>query len=346
MPRHDTALVLVNLGSPDAPTAKAVREYLFQFLHDYRVIDTSRWIWCPILHGIVLRVRPPKVAKAYESIWHEPEHLESIDGTEAPLVRITRAQAQGLAERLGCRVDVAMRYGNPSIPDLLSKYEAEGVCNVAVLPMYPQYAGATTGSVYDGFHLALTEGDRWSRKRFGKRKDVPNLRFIRNYYREDGYIEALAQSVRDHYATLDWRPDKLLASYHGLPKRYVEEGDPYQLECELTTSLLEHRLKTDSIGVETTFQSRFGPAEWLQPYTDKTLEALPGQGIKKVAVIMPGFAADCLETLEEIADEAKETFLEAGGTHYTVVPCLNTRDDHLDMLADVARRELLAGWLD
>ena len=341
----NTALLLVNLGSPDAPTAAAVRRYLFEFLHDHRVIDTSRWIWCPVLHGIILRVRPPKVAKAYESIWHEPEHLDSIEGVEAPLVRITRAQAAGLRARLGVRVEIAMRYGNPSIRDTLDRLMDEGVTRIAVLPLYPQYAGATTGSVYDGVSKALMGRDRWNRRERPAR-DVPELRFLRDYYREPGFIEALANSLTEHLATLDWEPDRVLASYHGLPKRYVEEGDPYMAECHATTDLLRAHLSWGEDRLQTTFQSRFGPAEWLTPYTDKTLEALPGEGVKKVAVMMPGFSADCLETLEEIAEEAGETFREHGGTHFTAVPCLNARADHLDMLADVARRRLLPGWLD
>ena len=339
------ALLLVNLGSPDAPTAAAVRRYLFEFLHDHRVIDTSRWIWCPILHGIILRVRPPKVAKAYGSIWHEPEHLDSIEGVEAPLVRITRAQAEGMQERLGVRVEIAMRYGNPSIRDTLDRLMDEGFTRIAVLPAYPQYAGATTASVYDGVSKALMGRDRWNRRE-RKARDVPELRFLRDYYREPGYIAALADSLTEHLTTLDWEPQRVLCSYHGLPKRYVDEGDPYMAECHATTDLLRARLGWKEGRIQTTFQSRFGPAEWLTPYTDKTLEALPGEGTERVAVMMPGFSADCLETLEEIAEEAKESFMEHGGTHFTSVPCLNARADHIDMLADVARRRLLAGWLD
>ena len=337
--------MLVNLGSPDAPTSPAVRKYLFEFLHDHRVIDTSRWIWCWILHGIILRVRPPKVAKAYESIWHEPEHLDSIDGVEAPLVRITRAQAAGMEARLGVRVEAAMRYGNPSIRDTMDRLMDDGHTRIAVLPAYPQYAGATTASVYDGVSNALKGRDRWNRRK-RKARDVPELRLLRDYYREPKFIAALADSLTEHLATLDWEPDVVLTSYHGLPKRYVDEGDPYQAECIATTDLLRAHLGWDDTKIRTTFQSRFGPAEWLTPYTDKTLEALPEQGVKKVAVMMPGFSADCLETLEEIAEEAKDSFMEHGGTHFTAVPCLNTRDDHIEMLAEVARRRLLAGWLD
>jgi len=344
--RSECALILVNLGSPDAPTAKAVRKYLFEFLHDHRVIDTSRWIWCPILHGIILRVRPPKVAKAYESIWHEPEHLSSIEGMEAPLVRITRAQVAGLRERLGCRVEVAMRYGNPSIRDTIDGLMADGVTRIAVLPAYPQYAGATTASVYDGVAKALIGKDAWNRRDAGPNRDVPELRFLRDYYREPGYIAALADSLTEHLATLDWEPDTVLTSYHGLPKRYVDEGDPYQGECIATTDALRAHMGWSEAQMRTTFQSRFGPAEWLTPYTDKTLEALPKQGVTKVAVMMPGFSADCLETMEEIAEEAKDSFMEHGGTHFACVPCLNARHDHIDMLADVARRRLLNGWLE
>ena len=330
-------LLLVNLGSPDAPTADAVRRYLAEFLHDYRVIDTSRWIWCPILHGIILRTRPGRVARAYRSIWHEPEHLESIQGAEAPLVRITRDQARGLQARLGpdVRVDIAMRYGNPSIGDSLDAMREAGVDRIAVLPAYPQFAGATTASVYDGVAKALMN-----------RRDVPTVRYLRDYFREPGYLDALADSITEHLATLDWEPQRILTSFHGLPKRYVNEGDPYQSECFATTEMLKPRLGQWGDRLHTTFQSRFGPAEWLQPYLDKTLEALPGQGVKRVAVLTPGFSADCLETLEEVAEENRETFLEAGGTHYAYIPCLNTRPDHLDMLADVARRELLSGWLE
>lgn len=322
-------LLMVNLGSPDAPTAEATRRYLAQFLHDYRVVDTSRWIWCPILHGVILRIRPKRSAKAYASIWGE--------GEEAPLVRITRAQVAGVQAQLGdaVMVETAMRYGNPSIGAGLEKLMAAGCEKIAVLPLYPQYAGATTASVYDGVAKALE--DKW---------DVPELRFLRDYYREPAFIAALADSLSDHLATLDWTPDRILTSYHGLPQTYVDAGDPYQSECLETTVLLRAHTGYGEETLQSTFQSRFGPKAWLQPYTDKVLEALPEQGIKKVAVMMPGFSSDCLETLEEIAMEAEESFLHAGGTHFTAVPCLNDRADHIDLLSDLARRRLLAGWLD
>jgi ferrochelatase len=326
-------LLLVNLGSPDSPTAKDTRRYLAEFLHDYRVIDTSRWIWCPILHGIILRTRPRKSAELYESIWHEPE---AFPGGEAPLIRITRAQAAGVQARLGesVHVEIAMRYGNPSIGAGLDALKAKGCTHIAVLPLYPQFAGATTASVYDGVAMALE-----------KRMDVPELRFLRHYYDDSRYIAALAGSVDQHLSTLDWKPDVIMTSYHGLPQSYVDKGDPYQGECLETTELLrQHMGKTES-ELYATFQSRFGPKAWLQPYTDKTLEALPQNGVKKVAVMMPGFSADCLETLEEIAEEAKESFLEHGGTHFTAIPCLNADPAHLDLLSDLAKERLLNGWL-
>ena len=322
-------LLLVNLGSPDAPTPKAVRKYLFEFLHDKRVIDTSRWIWCPILHGIILRTRPAQSARAYAKVWGN-------EGGEGPLIEITRAQAAGISARLGLdvHVEVAMRYGNPSIGNGLDALKAQGCSHIAVLPMYPQFAGATTASVYDGVAKALM-----------KRKDVPEIRVLRDYHEDPRYIQALGESLTQHLKTLNWSPDVILTSYHGLPQRYVDEGDPYQSECIRTTDLLREHLGMTENKLCITFQSRFGPKAWLQPYTDKILEVLPEQGVKKVAVMMPGFSADCLETLEEIKIEAHETFIEHGGEKFTAVPCLNDDKAHLDFLANLARERLLTGWL-
>ncbi len=322
-------LLLVNLGSPDAPNAKSVRKYLFEFLHDKRVIDTSRWIWCPILHGVILRVRPARSAKAYAKVWGD------LDG-EGPLIRITRQQAAGIFKRLepDVHVEVAMRYGNPSIGAGLDALKAKGCTRVAVLPMYPQFAGATTASVYDGVAKALM-----------KRKDAPEIRLLRDYHDDPRYIKSLGKGLSDHLASLDWTPDLVLTSYHGLPQSYVDEGDPYQEECIKTTDLLRDHLNMTPDTLKATFQSRFGPKAWLQPYTDKTLEALPGMGIKNVAVMMPGFAADCLETLEEIKIEAHESFIEHGGENFTAVPCLNDSPDHLEFLAELSRERLLTGWL-
>lgn len=326
-------LLLVNLGSPDSPTPKDTRRFLAEFLHDYRVIDTSRWIWCPVLHGIILRTRPKRSAAAYESIWNEPAEFT---GTEAPLIRITRAQATGVKARLenDIHIEIAMRYGNPSIGSALDKLTQMGCTRIAVLPLYPQFAGATTASVYDGVAMALE-----------KRMDVPELRFLRQYYDDPRYIAALAESIDIHLSKLKWTPDVILASYHGLPQSYVDKGDPYQEECLETTALLRAHTGRSKSELYSTFQSRFGPKAWLQPYTDKTLEALPAQGIKKVAVMTPGFSADCLETLEEIAIEARESFEAHGGTHFTFIPCLNADDAHLDLLANLAKERLLNGWL-
>ncbi|WP_416878006.1 ferrochelatase [Litorimonas sp.] len=332
-----TGLLLVNLGSPDAPTAEATRRYLAEFLHDHRVIDTSRWIWCPILHGVILRVRPSKSAKAYRSIWNEPEFSDQEDLTDtAPLVRVTEAQTAGVQAIFGdtVHVETAMRYGNPSIPSALNKLTASGCARIAILPLYPQFAGATTASVFDGIAKALKG-----------RMDIPEIRFLRDYYQEEGFIKCLANSLKDHLQTLNWKPEAILASYHGLPQSYVDKGDPYQLECLKTTELLRQHTGYSRDYLYSTFQSRFGPKAWLQPYTDKTLEKLPSQGVKNVAVMMPGFAADCLETLEEIKIEARDSFLEAGGENFTAVPCLNTRADHIEFLASLAKEKLLKGWL-
>jgi len=328
-----SGLVVVNLGSPDAPTPGAVRKYLFEFLHDKRVIETTRWIWCPILHGVILRVRPARSARNYSKIWNT---FGGKDGDEAPLIRITRDQAKGVAGQLDDNivVDVAMRYGNPSIGSVLDRMTEQGIEKIAVLPLYPQYAGATTASVYDGFQKALQ-----------KRRDVPTLRFLRDYHTHPDYIDAIAKSIERHVGTLPKPPDVILASFHGMPQAYIDKGDPYQRECAKTVELLQARLGMTDKQLRLTFQSRFGPKAWLQPYTDVVLEALPGEGVKSVAVITPGFAADCLETLEEIDMEARETFLEAGGERFEYIKCLNAEPDHIDLLTRLAKEELLTGWL-
>lgn len=330
-------LILVNLGSPDAPTPQATRKYLFEFLHDRRVIDTSRWIWCPILHGIILRVRPKKSAKAYQSIWNEPEFADQEELVDtAPLIRITQAQTAGVQRVFGetVHVETAMRYGNPSISSAIDALTAKGCTRIAVLPLYPQFAGATTASVFDGVAKSLKG-----------RMDIPEIRFLRDYYQEEEFIKCLADSLQDHLGALDWKPDAVLTSYHGLPQSYVDNGDPYQAECLKTTELLREYTGYSEDYLYTTFQSRFGPKDWLRPYTDKTLEKLPEQGVKNVAVMMPGFAADCLETLEEIKIEARDSFLGAGGENFTAVPCLNSRSDHINFLSKLAKDKLLQGWL-
>jgi len=331
---HKTALVLVNLGSPDAPDSKAVRRYLFEFLHDKRVIETSRWIWCPILHGIILRLRPARSARAYKKVWSA---LGGAEDGEAPLIRITRQQELGVSEILGSDiiVETAMRYGNPSIPYVLEDLKKRGVDNIAILPMYPQFAGATTASVYDAVQ-----------KHFKSNRDVPNLRILRDYHDKPEYIRVLAKSIQEHLHGLAWRPDVILASFHGMPQSYIDKGDPYQKECLHTTELLRRELGMNEDQLRLTFQSRFGPMQWLQPYTDKVLEELPGAGKNSVAIVTPGFAADCLETLEEIDMEARETFMKAGGENFTFIPCLNNRADHVAFLANLAKENLLSGWFE
>ena len=328
-----TGLILANLGSPDRPEPADVRRYLAEFLHDRRVIDTSRWIWCPILHGIILRVRPARSAKLYRKIWDQPD---GEGGGEAPLVRITRRQVEGVQKRLGqdVIVETAMRYGNPSISLAFDRLLAKGCEKIAILPMYPQYAGATTASVYDGVAKSLKS-----------RVDVPDIRLLRSYHDNPAYISLLEDSIRQARAAVDWKPDRILASFHGMPQSYVDKGDPYADECRNTTERLRENLKLGEDQLQLTFQSRFGPKAWLQPYTDVVLSELPAQGVKNVMILTPGFAADCLETLEEINIEARHTFLSAGGENFAYIPCLNNDEGHLDFLAALAREQLLSGWL-
>ncbi len=328
-------IILVNLGSPDAPNAADVRRYLGEFLHDPRVIDTSRWIWCPILHGIILRTRPARSAKAYAKVWHLPD--DDTDKKEAPLIRITRRQAEALQARLGHSVivDFAMRYGNPSISLTMDRLMAKGCMRIAILPLYPQFAGATTASVYDAVFKALKT-----------RPNAPDIRLTRDYHVHPLYIAALARSVQTQIEAQGWEPEVILASYHGMPQSYVDKGDPYANECQATTDKLRDVLGYDTAKLRLTYQSRFGPKQWLQPYTDKTLEALPKQGVKSVMVITPGFSADCLETLEEINMEARHSFMEAGGKKFSYVECLNESKEHVDLLEDICTQNLLAGWLN
>lgn len=313
-----TGILLVNLGSPDAPTPRAVRKYLFQFLHDRRVIELTRWLWCPILHGIILRTRPRKTARAYQSIWGKDQagNWES----EAPLVKITRQQAELLAPAFpGALVRHAMRYGRPSINDEMDALKGAGCDQIVIVPLYPQYAGATTASVYDEVAKTIK---KW--------RHVPKITFAGSYPEFPPYIEAIIDSMKEHLGALTWTPDQILVSFHGLPKSVVDDGDPYADECKLTFEAMCQA--APELPLALTFQSRFGPKEWLSPYTAVRLGELPDEGIKKIAVIAPGFTADCLETMEEISIEGKEIFEEAGGTHFTFVPCLNTHSEHIEML--------------
>ena len=320
-------VLFVNLGSPDDATPAAVKRYLKQFLSDRRVIELNPLIWQPILRGIVLNVRPKKTAAAYREIWMEGEE-------GSPLRHYTRMQAEAVQTRHNnLIVDWAMRYGSPSISDRLHKLKDDGCDRILIVPMYPQYSATTTASVSDEVFRVL--GDmRWQ----------PTIRVAPPFHDHSAYIVALAGSIQNHLAGMNTPPDAIIASYHGIPKPYFEAGDPYHCHCAKTTRLLRETLAMDDQALRLTFQSRFGFQEWLQPYTDKTLEALPGEGIKRVAVLAPSFVADCLETLEEMAIQGKETFLEAGGEDFSYIPCLNDSTAAVDLFSKIVETET-AGWI-
>lgn len=319
-----TGVLLVNLGTPSAPTAKAVKTFLAQFLHDYRVVDLTRYLWCPILHGVILPFRSPKVAKLYQSVWWE-------EGS--PLMVVSRRQQAALSSalqqaNLEMPVALGMSYGEPSIPSAWQELKAAGVEKVIILPLYPQYSVSTTASVFDSWGRVMK-----------KERLIPHFRFIRDYHNHPRYIQALAASVREHWQQVG-KSQLLLLSYHGIPKRFQDEGDPYGHQCHKTSELLAAELGLAEHEWRTTFQSRFGREEWLQPYTDETMQALPKEGIKNISVICPAFAADCLETLEEITEENKEYFMAAGGESYHYIPALNDNEAHIHMMVDLVRQEL------
>lgn len=317
-PQPKVGVLLVNLGTPDAPTPSALRRYLGEFLSDPRVIEIPRLVWMFILHGIILRVRPKKSAKLYQGVW-------TSEGS--PLLVISKQQQQAIQAQLGVgySVKLGMRYGNPSIASALRELQKEGVRKIIVLPLYPQYAAPTTGSSFDAVTKELTRW-RW----------VPELHFINNYCDEPLYIDALANSVREHIEK-NGKPQKIIFSYHGTPKRNLELGDPYYCLCIKTTRLVAEKLGLDKDDYIASFQSRFGYAEWLKPYTDETLRNLPQAGIKNVAILSPAFSADCLETLEELAVENRHTFLDAGGDSYQYIAALNDRADHIHALVELLK---------
>jgi ferrochelatase len=322
-----TAVLLVNLGTPDAPTAPALRRYLAQFLSDPRVVEIPRWLWLTILHGIILRVRPAKSAHKYASIW-TPEG--------SPLKVWTERQAQALQQsferaELPVLVRYAMTYGTPSIASQLDALKAEGVTRILVLPAYPQYSATTTASVFDAIH-------RWSLSA----RVPPEWRFINHYHDDAGYIEALAQRVSSHWQT-HGRGEMLVMSFHGVPERTLLLGDPYHCECYKTARLLGERLGLDRSQYRVTFQSRFGRAKWLEPYTEPTIRELAQQGTRRVDVICPGFTSDCLETLEEIAMEVRQAFLTEGGEVFHYIPCLNDEPEWIQAMMGIAQQHL-AGW--
>ncbi|EKO4254069.1 TPA: ferrochelatase [Vibrio parahaemolyticus] len=317
--KNKQGVLLVNLGTPDEPTAPAVKRFLSQFLHDHRVVDMTRWLWCPILHGVILPIRSPKVAKLYESVWME-------EGS--PLMVYSKRQAKKLAQHLDMPVELGMTYGSPSLQSGFEALIAQGVEEVIVLPLYPQYSGTTTAAVSDGITKA-----------FKQLPVMPAFSFIRDYHDHPMYIEALAHSVRQYWEE-HGKGDYLLCSYHGIPKRYADNGDIYPQHCEATTRLLGETLGLSSDQIGMSYQSRFGREEWLQPYTDKTLETITSKGVKKIDIMTPAFSSDCLETLEEIAGENKEIFMEAGGEQFHYIPCLNDDDMHIDMMAELVRSKL------
>jgi protoporphyrin/coproporphyrin ferrochelatase len=323
-------ILLVNLGTPDGTDYWSMRRYLKEFLSDRRVIEANPLVWWAVLNGIILTVRPSKSGAAYAAIWNRERN-------ESPLRTVTRSQAEKLAASFASDpeivVDWAMRYGVPSIASRVASLVEAGCDRLLVFPLYPQYAAATTATVNDQVFESL------KRMRF-----QPALRSVPPYPTEPAYIKALAHSVHAHLAALDWVPEIVIASFHGLPKDYVDKGDPYQAQCRLTAAALRKALGLDETKFRLTFQSRFGKAEWLQPYTDKTVEALARDGVKRIAVLTPGFVADCVETLEEINGEAREIFLDNGGEKFSFVPCLNDSDAGMEVLETVVRREL-SGWL-
>jgi ferrochelatase len=320
-------VLLVNLGTPDDASPAAVRRYLKQFLSDRRVVEIPPLLWQPILRGIILNTRPRKSAANYAKVW-------DAEAGDSPLRVITRAQAEGLQAMLpGVRVDWAMRYGQPAIADRLAALRDAGCTRILVAPLYPQYSAATTATVMDSAFDVLKRW-RWQ----------PALRTLPPYHDDPAYIDALASSIETGLAALDFEPEVVLASFHGMPERTLRLGDPYHCHCQKTARLLGERLGWPAGRLRASFQSRFGRAEWLKPYTDATLRSLPGEGVRRVAVVAPGFAADCLETLEEIALQGRESFEQAGGERFAYLPCLNAGEPGMAMLRTLVVREL-EGWI-
>src|ERR1700730_1443652 len=323
-------VLLVNLGTPDSADASGVRAYLREFLSDPRVIEDQGLKWKLLLNGVILRIRPGRKARDYRKIWNTEKN-------ESPLKTITRAQSDKLAAAIADHdhvvVDWAMRYGNPSIRSRIDALTAQGCGRILVVPLYPQYSAATSATVCDEVFRVL-----------GEMRAQPTLRVTPPYYDDPDYIEALAVSIDAHLKTLPFQPEMIVASFHGMPQKYVDKGDPYQAQCIATTDALRQRLGLDDSKLILTFQSRFGFDAWLQPYTDKTIEQLAKDGVRRVAVVTPGFSADCLETLEEIAQENAEIFKHNGGEQFAAIPCLNDSDPGMDVIRQLVLREL-QGWI-
>ena len=316
-----TGIVLINLGTPDSTTWWDIRKYLKEFLSDRRVIEVNPILWQIILNLFILTLRPSKTAHAYKQIWRK-------ETNESPLLYFTRNQAEKLKKKIGNEkiiVDFAMRYGNPSIRLKLNALKNAGCENIIILPLYPQYAAPTTATVCDEVYRSLM-GMRWQ----------PSLQVIPHYESEPAYIEALVKSIKKKIESISWKPDLIISSYHGIPKKYFDKGDPYHCYCQKTTRLMKENF--GEIDIQTTFQSRFGPQEWLNPYTDKTLEILPEKGVKNLLVICPGFASDCVETLEEINIQGRESFIKNGGKNFDLIPCLNDNSDHINLFEKLVRK--------
>jgi protoporphyrin/coproporphyrin ferrochelatase len=336
---HDRAprigVLLVNLGTPDAPTPAAVRRYLAEFLSDPRVVEIPPAIWQPILHAVVLRTRPAQSAAKYRKIWTSDGSPLAVHSSKQRTLLLgylgQRLKKAGLPSDF-CPVEIGMRYGNPSIDSALAKLRAANAERILVLPLYPQYAASTTASAFDRYAQAM----------HGLRR-IPGMRFVESFHDDPGYIRALAQNVNDYWVK-NGRPDRLLLSFHGLPRRTLDRGDPYHCHCHKTARLVTDELGLDRSQWMLSFQSRFGRAEWLKPYTAPTLEALAREGVARVDVVCPGFVADCLETLEEIGIEGRDTFIKAGGKAFHMIPCLNEHPAWIAALADLAWRQL-QGWL-
>ena len=319
-----TGVLLVNLGTPDSTSWWDVRKYLKEFLSDKRVIEVNFFLWQIILNLFILTFRPSKTAKAYKEIWMKKENM-------SPLRYYTEMQTKKLKEKMKNEkiiIDHAMRYGNPSIKNTIENLQKNGCEELIILPLYPQYAAATTATVCDEVYRSLMKM-RWQ----------PSLQIIPHYESEPLYIDALVKSINKKISELSWKPDLIVASYHGIPKKYFDKGDPYHCYCQKTSRLIIE--KFNKIPIQTTFQSRFGPQEWLQPYTDKTLENLPKEGKKNILVVCPGFSSDCVETLEEIAIQGKNSFLKYGGKNFDIVPCLNDNEDHINLLKHLVDRYIV-----
>lgn len=326
--KQRTGILITNLGTPAAPTAKALRPYLKEFLWDRRVVEIPRALWWLILNGIILRLRPRKSADAYRTVWTD-------EGS--PLAVILKQQCEALKIKLqehygdDVRIEWAMRYGQPSVKKGIQSLIDQGASRLLVFPLYPQYSGTTTASTFDAVA-----------KDYLDRRWIPELRFVNHYADHDAYIEALASSVREHWEEYG-QPQKLVMSYHGLPQRYLHQGDPYHCYCQLTSRLLAEKLGLSEDDYMVSFQSLFGKAEWLRPYTADKMKTLPAEGVKDIQIICPGFSADCLETIEEIEEENKDYFMEAGGESFSYIPALNTRKDHIDMMMQIIESNL-GGW--